>query len=212
MLIVLTSLSYLWGAFPHGLLIAKARGVDIRTVGSGNIGATNVYRSVGKGAGALAFLLDAVKGFVPAWGFPLLAERWAAPELSFAAMGLLFGMAAIVGHNWPIYLRFKGGKGVATSAGVLLGVAPAAAGIGLLVWVAATFTTGYVSLGSITAAAAVPVAGWVLYAADGCFLPGALTVLGLLILWRHRANIQRLRAGTENRFGKRGKHPPERRP
>ena len=120
---------YLMGSVPFGLLIAKARGVDLRNSGSGNIGATNVFRCVGKGWGVLALLLDALKGFLPAFFFPALAARGlhgAVPSW----LGVACGLAAVVGHNWPVWLGFKGGKGVATSAGMALGVAPGAVGIG----------------------------------------------------------------------------------
>ena len=190
--------SYLLGAVPNGYLIARAKGVDIRTVGSGNIGATNVFRSIGKGWGILTFAADAVKGFVPAFVFPLLAARLFG--CGHPAAGLLNAALAIAGHNWPVYLGFKGGKGVATSAGALLGLAPAAVGIGLAVWLAVFLLGRYVSLASVAAAAAVPAAGWILYLRQGWLLPSALTALGAVIILRHRANIQRLAAGTEHRF------------
>ena len=194
-------LAYLVGALPFGLLLARLNGVDIRAVGSKNIGATNVFRCVGKGWGILTFVLDAVKGLVPALVFPMLGKSglpaFQGLENSF---GLLCGIAAILGHNFPIYLGFKGGKGVSTSAGVLIGVAPAAVGVGLLGWIVLLITTRYVSVASIGAAALVPLAGWWLYLHDGLFLPCALTVLGALVILRHAKNIQRLVAGTENRF------------
>ena len=124
-------LAYLLGAIPFGLLIARARGVDIRAVGSGNIGATNVFRAVGKGWGILAFACDALKGFIPVSVFPLLAKTLGAFD-GDAVLPLVCACLAIAGHNWPVYLRFKGGKGVATSVGALIGLAPVAAGIGLL--------------------------------------------------------------------------------
>ena len=161
--------AYLLGAIPNGLLIARARGVDIRTVGSGNIGATNVFRAVGKGWGILTFFCDALKGFVPSFVFPLLVSSQFGEDLDY--LGVACAAAAVAGHNWPIYLKFKGGKGVATTAGALLGIAPAAMGIGVAVWVVATFSTRYVSVGSILAAAAVPVAAWFLYRQDDLVLP-----------------------------------------
>lgn len=195
----LSILSYMLGAIPNGFLIAKAKGIDIRTVGSGNIGATNVYRSVSKALGLLTFALDAVKGALPAALFPVLAKGCAGttpPEW----IPLLFGGLAIVGHTWPVYLRFKGGKGVATSAGALIAIAPAATGIGVLCWAVTLVTTRYMSAASIVAAVAVPAAGWWLYRSGGVVLPAALTLLGFLIIWRHKGNLQRLVAGTENRF------------
>jgi len=192
-------LAYLLGAIPNGFLIARAKGIDIRTVGSGNIGATNVYRSVSKALGILTFVLDAVKGAVPALVFPLLVKA-CTTQVAPGWVPLLFGGLAIVGHTWPVYLRFKGGKGVATSAGVLIGIAPGATGIGVACWFVALVTTRYMSAASIVAAMAVPAAGWWLYASQGVALPVSLTVLGVLIIWRHKGNIQRLINGTESRF------------
>jgi len=198
--------AYLVGAVPFGLLIARVRGVDIRKVGSGNIGATNVLRAVGRPWGILTFALDALKGFVPALAFPMIGNAAGAGFQSLEIPSLACGVAAILGHNFPVYLKFKGGKGVATSAGALLGIAPAAAGAGVVVWVLFFFTLRYVSLASIVAAAAIPAAGWVLYAKKGLTLPVALTVLGLLVILRHKANIQRLLAGTESRFAGKSNH------
>ena len=195
------ALAYLVGAIPFGLLIARLKGVDIRSVGSKNIGATNVFRCVGKGWGVLTFALDAAKGLIPALVFPMLG-RSGLPAFQGldSSFGLLCGIAAILGHNFPVYLQFKGGKGVATSAGVLLGVAPAAVGLGLLGWAVLFVVTRYVSVASIGAAVLVPLAGWWLYARAGFFLPVALTLLGVLIVVRHAKNMQRLLAGTEHRF------------
>lgn len=192
-------LAYLLGAIPNGFLIARAKGIDIRKVGSGNIGATNVYRSVSKTLGILTFALDALKGAIPALWFPIQAAHCSQMPLP-AWLPLLFGGLAIAGHTWPVYLKFKGGKGVATSAGALIGVAPAATGIGALCWFIALVTIRYMSVASIIAAVAVPISGWWLYRADGLALPMALTALGALIIWRHKGNIKRLMSGTENRF------------
>ena len=185
--------AYLLGSVPNGLLVARLKGIDIRKVGSGNIGATNVFRSVGKSWGILTFVCDALKGFLPAWLFPLLTGD------SNPALGIFCGALAIAGHNWPIFLKFKGGKGVATSAGVLLGIAPTAVGIGLLSWLVLFLSTRYVSVASVGAAIVVPLAGWFLYR-DGFLLPITLTVLGLVAVARHHSNIRRLIAGTEHRF------------
>lgn len=203
-LAVMILAAYLLGAVPFGLLIARMRGVDIRKVGSGNIGATNVLRSVGKPWGYLTFALDALKGYLPAAVFPMIGKLAGTDFQSLENAGLWCGLAAILGHNFPVYLGFKGGKGVATSAGALLGIAPAAVGIGLVVWALLFFPFRYVSLASIGAAVAIPVAGWFLYRGMGPTLPVALTVLGALVIWRHRSNIQRLLAGTESRIGKKG--------
>ncbi len=192
---ILTIIAYLFGAVPFGLVVAKSRGINIREQGSGNIGATNVFRVVGKGWGIFTLVLDALKGFIPAFVFPMLGNldsEW----------GVLFGLVAIMGHTFPVYLKFKGGKGVATSAGMLLGVAPAAVGVGLVFWVVCMVLTRYVSLSSIVAAIAVAVAVWLDPGQDSLLVKIALTVLALLVVWLHRANVGRLLNGTENRFGK----------
>lgn len=186
--------AYLLGAIPNGLLLARLKGVDLQKVGSGNIGATNVFRCVGKGWGVLAFVLDAVKGFVPAFFFPRLLES-APPWLSLAC-----GVAAVAGHNWPVWLKFKGGKGVSTSAGMLLGIAPAAVGIGFAVFALAVALTRFVSLGSILAAVAVPTAYLWMNGADNRLLAGALVLMGGLVIVKHRANVGRLLKGTEPRI------------
>ncbi len=191
--ILLTVAAYLFGAVPFGLLVAKSRGIDIRTQGSGNIGATNVFRCVGKGWGIFTFVLDALKGFVPAFFFPVIGNVG-------GDYGVLFGLVAILGHSFPVYLRFKGGKGVATSAGMLLGVAPAAVGIGFLCWIICIFASRIVSLSSIIAAVAVGASVWFL--GESTIVCIALSVLAVLVIWLHRANIKRLLNGTENRFGK----------
>lgn len=193
--ILFTILAYLIGSVPFGLLLAKTKGVDIRTVGSGNIGATNVLRTFGKPLGITCFILDVLKGYLPA------ALFWQLSGVD-AEFGILFGAASILGHNFPIFLKFKGGKGVATSAGVLLGIAPLAVTVGLLVWVIVFKISGYVSLGSIIASVAVAIVGWIRYDMVTAI---ALTLLGVLSIYRHRANIQRLRAGTENKFEKKKK-------
>lgn len=197
MLSLLVLTAYLLGSIPNGLLIARWKGIDLQKTGSGNIGATNVYRCVGKGWGVFAFVLDAVKGFVPVFVCPRLLET-APPWL-----GLACGAAAVAGHNWPVWLKFKGGKGVSTSAGMLLGLAPGAAGLGFAVFALTLALTRFVSLGSILAAIAVPAAGIWLYGAENRLLAGALAVMGLLVVVKHRGNIRRLLGGTEPRlFGK----------
>ncbi len=198
---VAAAAAYLLGAIPCGLLVAGMRGVDIRSVGSGNIGATNVFRSVGKTWGILTFMLDALKGFIPAFVFPMLISRWL--ENPDPLINLFLGAAAVIGHNWPVYLRFKGGKGVATSAGMLLGVAPVAVGIAMVVWIMAVTITRYVSVASILAALSVAICSWIFYRTNGIALPIILTLLAGLAIYKHKANIGRLLNGTENRFGKR---------
>lgn len=194
MIYILIPAAYLLGAVPFGLLIAKSKGVDIRREGSGNIGATNVFRVIGKGWGICTFILDALKGFIPAFFFPILAK-------ADPAYGVLFGFAAILGHSFPVYLKFKGGKGVATSAGMLLGVAPLAVAVGFVCWVISMVISRYVSLSSIIAAVAVAITAWI-EPNTVLLVDAALTVLSVLVIWLHRANIRRLINGTENRFGK----------
>ena len=193
------ALAYLIGAIPIGLLLSRMKGIDVRTVGSGNIGATNVFRSVSKTLGVLTFIGDALKGFVPAYFFPMFGKIITG-TFQGSEIGLLCGVAAIAGHNWPIYLKFKGGKGISTSAGVLLGVAPTAVGLGLLGWIVLLLASRFVSVASIGAAIVVPAVSWPLYASQGLLLPIALTILGALAVWRHKSNIQRLIDGTEHRF------------
>lgn len=204
--------AYLIGAIPFGLLVGRLRGVDVRRHGSGNIGATNVGRVLGRPWGVLVFLLDAGKCLAVMAG-----ARWTARACGFAAPGaasswLLFaaGLLAIVGNVAPVYLRFRGGKGVASSVGVMLGVWPELAVPGLvclLVWGAIVKTTRYVSLASIVAAIAHPLvmlAGLPLFNRTVADIYPLLLLSGLLaavIVFRHRQNIQRLVAGTEKKVG-----------
>ena len=194
--ILLSLLAYLIGSIPFGLLIAKTKGVDIRQQGSGNIGATNVLRCLGKPLGISCFVLDVLKGYLPAALFTKLATL----DPTF---GILFGAAAILGHNFPIFLKFKGGKGIATSAGVLIGVAPLAVLLGILSWALVFLISGYVSLGSIIAAIVVALTGWIANYDNATAI--ALSLLGALAIWRHRTNVQRLVRGTENKFERKKK-------
>jgi glycerol-3-phosphate acyltransferase PlsY len=186
--------AYLLGSFPTSLVVGRLRGIDLRQHGSGNLGATNTFRVLGWRAALPVFLVDTFKGWLPTFSFP----RWdgaAAPDWALA-----YGAAAIVGHVFSIYARFKGGKGVATSAGVLLALAPAAAGAGLLLWAGIVFTTGYVSLGSMVAALALPVLIYLLQG-RGPVLWLAMA-LSLFVLVAHRANLRRLLQGQEHSFKK----------
>ncbi len=197
-----TLAGYLLGALPFGYLVARAHGVDIFKAGSGNPGATNVKRVLGARAGNTVFALDAVKGAVAAGWVGFLT----APDLPDWKLRSLAGLlAAILGHSFSCFTRFKGGKGVATAAGGLLVLVPAACLLGGLVWVMAFYTTRYVSLGSILAAVAVPAAGWLL----GYPLPLNLvvTLIGAFVIFRHRDNLRRLRNGTENRFARKSSPP-----
>lgn len=201
----LIPLAYLLGAIPVGFLIGRAYGIDIRTVGSRNIGATNVMRSVGKFWGIITLLLDALKGLIPAALFPLFAQHTFGLN-DDAMLRVACGCAAVLGHNFPVYLHFKGGKGIATTAGVLIGIAPAALVCGLASFSVMFGLFRMVSLGSLSAAIVIPTFAWLRYRHDGMLIPLVLTALGLLAIWRHRTNIQRLLTGTENRiqFGSRG--------
>jgi glycerol-3-phosphate acyltransferase PlsY len=214
--IAVVAAAYLCGAIPFGLLIGLACGIDVRTRGSGNIGATNVGRILGKPWGLLAFACDLLKGLLPVWlAGRWLAERAAGEPLTAADffVWMTVATAAIIGHVFPVYLRFKGGKGVATALGVLLGIwpyftLPGAAAFGM--WIVVTGLTRYVSVGSIVAAGAFPL----LFAAAVHLAHGRwgsferlwpmylfAAVLALLVIYRHRGNIQRLLAGTESKIG-----------
>lgn len=189
-------ISYLLGSIPFGLIIASVNKIDIRSHGSGNIGATNVYRVIGKFWGLLTFFLDAMKGFLPAYYFLNFYGN-------YQHLGVCCGLAAILGHTFPIYIKFRGGKGVATSAGMLFGIAPIPVFIGLLVWIIIMFLFRFVSLASITASVVISV---IICFSDAysIFTKYLITIISILIIWLHRDNISRLIKGTENRFGKKG--------
>jgi glycerol-3-phosphate acyltransferase PlsY len=196
--------AYLLGSIPFGFLIAKTKGIDIRTVGSGNIGATNVFRSISKKLGIITFALDFLKGCCGAALLPLLAQQLA-PDLltglSKDALPVFCGALTIVGHNWTCFLSFKGGKGIATSAGMLIGLSPLSMVIALGVWIVVFVSSRYVSVASIAAALTLGIVVWPLHLKDyGLWFPAVLTCLALLAIWKHRSNISRLRAGTESRF------------
>ena len=197
MLIIAFLASYLVGSFPTGFLLVKwLKRVDVRTIGSGNIGATNVARIAGWWASALVFLVDAVKGMV-AVGLvaPLLLAAPAPPE-RFAC-----GVAAVLGHTFPVFLKFRGGKGVATTLGVLFAAMPEVALTAMLVWGLCVTLWKYVSVGSLAAALVVPVLQLVEHQSRVEILLGV--AVALLIVVRHRENLQRLRAGREHRIGSR---------
>ncbi|SIT60032.1 Glycerol-3-phosphate acyltransferase [Mesorhizobium prunaredense] len=182
---------YLLGSIPFGLLITRAAGLgDVRNIGSGNIGATNVLRTGNKGLAAATLLLDALKGTAAV----LIAGRFA-PEL-----GLWAGLGAFFGHLFPVWLGFKGGKGVATYLGVLIALAWQVALIFALVWLAMAFLFRYSSLAALTAAIVVPIALFVLSTPE---IAGLFALMSLIVIIKHRANITRLLAGTENKIGAR---------
>ncbi len=204
------AVAYLMGSIPFGFLISKTQGIDIRTVGSGNIGATNVFRSVSKKLGVLTFALDFLKGYCGAALLPFLANALAPAPLEGLVKDILpvfCGAMTIAGHNWTCFLSFKGGKGIATSAGMLMGLSPLGVSIALTVWFLIFVTTRYVSVASICAALTMAVLVWPLHLkTHGVWFPTVLTLLAALAIWKHRSNIARLRAGTESRieFGKKG--------
>jgi glycerol-3-phosphate acyltransferase PlsY len=191
--------SYLIGAFPTSYLAGRLLGgIDLREHGSLNLGATNVYRTLGWRVALPVALVDVLKGALPVLLF--------GPRLpGFGWFPTLCGIAAMVGHTLSPFVAFKGGKGVATAAGMFLALAPGAVGIAALLWAVLVWLTGYVSVGSIAAAVAFPAADFLLYPARRTVPDLGLDLaIAAFIVWKHRANIRRLANGTENRFGKRG--------
>lgn len=182
--------AYLLGSVPTGLLLARSMGINIRECGSGNIGATNVYRTAGKKLGIMTLIGDCLKGLVPI----LIAKSLGLPPVWVAGIGL----AAFLGHVYTVFLGFKGGKGVATALGVLLGTAPLAVLFGVLVFAAVLYKWRYVSLASITAAAVIPVLVWATCGAPEII--GMAVAIGVIVILKHHENIARLRAGTESKF------------
>ncbi len=189
--------SYLLGAVPTSYLAGRLfRGIDLREHGSRNLGATNLYRVLGWRFAIPVGLLDASKGLIPVLVF---APRVSSSEL----FALVLGLTAVVGHAFSVFVGFKGGKGVATAAGVMLGLTPAALGVAAAVWVALVYLTGYVSVASIAAAVLFPVAVFLI---DRPARPAMLwldVAVAGAIVWLHRGNIRRLLNGTESRFGRR---------
>lgn len=195
---------YVSGATPFGYLAGKLKGMDIRQHGSGNIGATNVIRVMGKGIGIPVFILDLLKGWLPVW----LAKAWLVTLPEGAALvstgAVVTGLAAVLGHMFTFWLGFKGGKGVATTTGVLLGIAPIAMLGGLAVWLVFFFTMRYVSLASMMAGVGVAVTMLIQMSRSGQWdvvMLGFGLLIMLLVIVRHRANIQRILAGTEPKAG-----------
>jgi glycerol-3-phosphate acyltransferase PlsY len=192
--ILLAALSYLIGSIPFGVWLAqRAAHIDIRQRGSGNVGATNVAREVGLGWGMLTLLLDGLKGLVP-----VVLARWSQPGCDgcMAAMAL----TALLGHQYSVFLRFRGGKGVATAMGAFVAIAPLPAAAGLLLFVLLVFTFGFVSVGSLGATAMMPVFLWL--TGQGGALVGMSAAMACMIWVRHRENIKRLVSGQELRWRK----------
>jgi glycerol-3-phosphate acyltransferase PlsY len=189
-------LAYILGATPTSFWVGKfIFGVDLRTKGSGNLGATNTFRILGWKAAVPVALMDVLKGWIPVWYFPGLdqSEVW--------GWTLAYAGAAIVGHVFSFWVRFKGGKGIATSAGAFLALAPWAVLVSLLVWVGVTFTSRMVALGSLAAALALPITLLFLPHEGGNALLGFTVGLALFVFWAHRTNIARILKGEEHRFG-----------
>ncbi|HET6408263.1 MAG TPA: glycerol-3-phosphate 1-O-acyltransferase PlsY [Chthoniobacteraceae bacterium] len=215
--------AYLLGSIPFGLLVSKSQGIDIRQHGSGNIGATNVWRVLGKKWGLMTFVGDMAKGWIAvvvgqyiaskmAISIPLPHGHERIEHLQADFAGIAAALGCILGHSFPVWLKFMGGKGVATSLGVIFGMMPLAALVDFALWGIVFKVSGYVSLASIVAALALPVLvivflllgllkGW------GYFFFSVAA--GMLVVWRHRENIKRLVAGTESSFKKRPPEPPE---
>lgn len=200
-LISAVSISYLVGSIPTSYIIAKLlRGIDIREHGSGNIGATNLMRVVGKIPGIIALLLDVGKGALPV---VLLAPIYYKPQMGISEplFRVILGLSAVSGHIWTIFLRFKGGKGVATTIGVFIGLAPLVTSMGLAIWLVIVLFSKYVSLGSLIMATSLPFL-MIIYAQ-----PTEYTLLSVIlcafIYYKHRSNIRRLIDGTEYRIGQR---------
>ena len=198
--------AYLLGSIPTGYLVGKSCGLDIRTVGSGNIGATNVLRILGKPAGLFVLLVDVLKGFLACRFLGLVVHGLlvgpvAADSSLEDFLKITGGLFAILGHNYTCFLKFKGGKGIATSSGVALALLPVALGISIALWLVVLALTRYVSVASIVAAFVLPFAAWWPgHSSRTMILVAAL--IGALAIYKHRTNMQRLMNGTENRIGK----------
>jgi acyl phosphate:glycerol-3-phosphate acyltransferase len=195
--------SYLLGSIPFGYLVGKIRGIDIRKIGSGNIGATNVVRVLGKRYGYPVFVLDCLKGFgavkismsiaTDAW------PEWGSPEI----FGVLAAVASVIGHSFPVWLKFRGGKGVATSAGALFGLMPLATLIAIVIWLLVFWFTRYVSVASLVTAVALPLVILImtrLNQIQGNALFYSSLGIAAVVIWRHRSNFSRLMRGSEPRF------------
>lgn len=189
--LVFLVLAYLIGGIPFGYLLVKLKtGSDVRSMGSGNIGATNVLRTTGRAFGLLTLALDIAKGWLAVW----LMGRMTALDVGWMSAA---GVAVVLGHAFPVFLKFKGGKAVASFVGVAAALAPAALGAVVILFVAVVVWSRYVSLGAIVGAALFPLAVWLLYHPEWPLL-AASVFCGAFIVWRHKSNIERLRAGTEN--------------
>lgn len=208
-IIAVTIVAYLIGAIPWGYLIGKRQGLDIRKLGSKNVGATNVTRVVGKWSGRLCFLLDFLKGFIPVLVVTILRDKDIISD-EYQIIQIVAALSTVVGHIFPVYLWFRGGKGISTAGGAILALAPYSFAIAGIVWVVVYLLSRYVSLASISAAAVMPICAtlinWLkpdLYPRSPYVL-GFLYFLAIMAILKHSANIKRLLKGTENRFEKKG--------
>lgn len=200
------AITYLLGSFPSGFIAGKICGKDLRKEGSGNIGATNAMRVLGKKWGYPVFALDTLKGiFGVLIGYYIAEHYLPGQEIP---LGILAAAFTVIGHNFPVWLGFKGGKGIATSGGIMVALFPLPVFlVGFFVWMALFFSTRYVSVASIGATISLPLTSTLLTLTGSCdwLRTGIAIILSLLALWSHRSNIQRLRAGTEKRFEKKGR-------
>jgi acyl phosphate:glycerol-3-phosphate acyltransferase len=195
--------SYLLGSIPFGYLAGRIAGIDIRKAGSGNIGATNVLRVLGKRYGYPVFVLDFLKGLAAVRIAMAIAMAVRPESTSPEVVGVFAAISAVIGHSFPIWLKFRGGKGVATSAGALFGLMPLATVIGAAIWILTFLLTRYVSVASVTTAVALPfviaIMTW-LNQADGKALFYSSLCIAAIVIWRHHSNLSRLLRGTEPRF------------
>jgi glycerol-3-phosphate acyltransferase PlsY len=202
--VCVVTLAYLLGSLSFAVIVSRAMGLaDPRSYGSGNPGATNVLRSGSKKAAIATLLLDALKGTVAV----LFAARMAEPLGYGAGTVAAAGLAAFLGHLYPVFFRFQGGKGVATAAGVLLGMSPVLGGLCLAAWLVVAAATRYSSLAALVTAVAAPLVDAALWGAS--LRTGAVAAMSVLLVWRHRANISKLLAGTESKLGSKARpdHP-----
>lgn len=196
--------SYLLGSFPTGYIAGRVAGVDVRKSGSGNIGATNVLRILGKKYGYAVFFLDAFKGFL-AVRLGFLAADHLLERAFHDWLGILAATACVIGHTFPVWLKFKGGKGVATSAGTMFGLAPLATCVAVVVWVVVFEVTRYVSVASVAGAIALPLAIGIflkLHLINSTVIFYSAVLIAMMVCWRHRSNFARLMKGTEQRFSR----------
>ena len=200
-LILVTITGYILGSLPFSFWLGKFKGVDLRKIGSGNIGATNLARVFGAGWGLFAFILDAGKGFLAVTIAGYIFNLFNNNPTSLALIKIIGGIASILGHNYSMWVKFKGGKGVATSSGVFLALAPVPLLFSLVIWMIIFILTRYVSLASIIASVSLPILMWYKNADLPIIVFGCITCA--LILIRHSSNIKRLIQGKENRFKKR---------